>query len=233
MPLSRQRDYLSIGEVLDEIRSDFPDISISKIRFLESEGLIEPERTPSGYRKFFPKDVDRLRYVLGLQRDHFLPLKVIKERIATGTNGGGPAPAPAAVPAPAAARPATPPPPATEVSMTATELAGASGLSEGELQGLIEYGILDAGKTVYDGDDLVASRAAAGLFRYGVEPRHLRMYRNFAERESAFFEQIVSPVRSRKDPEAQREASRSITEIASLAQQFLDAMVRSKMRSLL
>ena len=232
MPLSRQRDYLSIGEVLDEIRNEFPDISISKIRFLESEGLIEPERTPSGYRKFFPKDLDRLRYILGLQRDHFLPLKVIKERIASGANGGAPTPAPAGAPA-AVARPATPPPPATEVSMSVTELAAASGLSEGELQGLIEYGILDAGKTVYDGDDLVAAKAAAGLFRYGVEPRHLRMYRNFAERESAFFEQIVSPVRSRKDPEAQREASRSITEIAALAQQFLDAMVRSKMRDLL
>lgn len=233
MPLSRQRDYLSIGEVLDEIRNEFPDISISKIRFLESEGLIEPERTPSGYRKFFPKDLDRLRYILGLQRDHFLPLKVIKERIAGGANGGAPVAAPADAPPAAGARPSTPPPPATEVSMSIAELAGASGLSEAELQGLIEYGILDGGKAVYDGDDLVAARAAAGLFRYGVEPRHLRMYRNFAERESAFFEQIVSPVRSRKDPEAQREASRSITEIAALAQQFLDAMVRSKMRDLL
>src|SRR3990170_3493842 len=93
MPLSRSRDYLSIGEVLEEIRTDFPDITISKIRFLESEGLIEPERTPSGYRKFFPKDVDRLRYILGMQRDQFLPLKVIKERIAA-TGNGGPLPVP-------------------------------------------------------------------------------------------------------------------------------------------
>lgn len=117
--------------------------------------------------------------------------------------------------------------------MTSAELAAAAGLSEGELGGLVEFGILDGAKEVYDGDDLVAARAAGGLFRYGVEPRHLKMYRNFAERESAFFEQIVSPVRSRKDPEAQREASRSITEIASLAQQFRDAMVRSTMRDLL
>ena len=78
MPLSRSRDYLSIGEVLENIKADFPDISISKIRFLEAEGLIEPERTPSGYRKFFDKDVGRLRYILSLQRDHFLPLRVIK-----------------------------------------------------------------------------------------------------------------------------------------------------------
>ena len=97
MPLSRSRDYLSIGEVLEEVRADFPDISISKIRFLESEGLIEPERTPSGYRKFFPKDVDRLRYILSLQRDQFLPLKVIKDRISSGSNGGV---APASAPVP-------------------------------------------------------------------------------------------------------------------------------------
>lgn len=240
MPLSRSRDYLSIGEVLEEIRADFPDITISKIRFLESEGLIEPERTPSGYRKFFPKDVDRLRYILGMQRDQFLPLKVIKERI-TATGNGGPLPAPVGTPppppgtAPAPASSVAPSPSvaATEVTMTSAELAAAAGLSEGELGGLVEFGILDGTKEIYDGDDLVAARAAGGLFRYGVEPRHLKMYRNFAERESAFFEQIVSPVRSRKDPEAQREASRSITEIASLAQQFRDAMVRSTMRDLL
>ena len=82
MPLSRSRDYLSIGEVLESVRQDFPDVSISKIRFLESEGLIEPERTPSGYRKFFEKDVARLRHILSMQRDQFLPLKVIKERLA-------------------------------------------------------------------------------------------------------------------------------------------------------
>ena len=240
MPLSRSRDYLSIGEVLEEIRADFPDITISKIRFLESEGLIEPERTPSGYRKFFPKDIDRLRYILGMQRDQFLPLKVIKERI-TGTGNGGPMPVPTAgVPplppgAPAAPSPVSPSSSVavTEVTMTSAELAAAAGLSEGEFGGLVEFGILDGTKEIYDGDDLVAARAAGGLFRYGVEPRHLKMYRNFAERESAFFEQIVSPVRSRKDPEAHREASRSITEIASLAQQFRDAMVRSTMRDLL
>ena len=241
MPLSRSRDYLSIGEVLEEIRADFPDITISKIRFLESEGLIEPERTPSGYRKFFPKDIDRLRYILGMQRDQFLPLKVIKERITAMGNGGGPMPVPTPAAPPVAPGVAASPPPAapspsvaaTEVTMTSAELAAAAGLSEGELGGLVEFGILDGTKEIYDGDDLVAARAAGGLFRYGVEPRHLKMYRNFAERESAFFEQIVSPVRSRKDPEAQREASRSITEIASLAQQFRDAMVRSTMRDLL
>ena len=100
MPLSRSRDYLSIGEVLEAVRDDFPDISISKIRFLESEGLISPERTESGYRKFYEPDVDRLRYILALQRDHFLPLKVIKDRLKSGVSLTDPAPAPVAPAAP-------------------------------------------------------------------------------------------------------------------------------------
>jgi DNA-binding transcriptional MerR regulator len=231
MPLSRSRDYLSIGEVLDAVRVDFPDVSISKIRFLESEGLIEPERTPSGYRKFFDKDVERLRFILSLQRDHFLPLKVIKERIASGGNGGGAAPM-SVTPAPTTptSAPITSP---SEVSLSPEELGSAAGLDERSLKGLIEFGILDGAKQSYDGDDLVAAKAAAGLIGYGVEPRHLKMYRHFAERESAFFEQIVSPVARRRDPEAQHEVARSITEIMGLAQRFRDAMLRSTMRDLL
>jgi DNA-binding transcriptional MerR regulator len=242
MPLSRSRDYLSIGEVLDAVSTDFPDVSISKIRFLETEGLIEPERTPSGYRKFFEPDVERLRYILGLQRDHFLPLKVIKERLLSGSNGGDPIPTPAQAPAaPSVAESAagstvtggSTSRPSPDVNLSASEIGPAAGLNDKELQGLIEFGILDGTKDVYDGDDLIAAKAAAGLFRYGVEPRHLKMYRHFAERESAFFEQIVSPVTRRRDPQAQQEATRSINEIIGLAQSFRDAMLRSTMRDLL
>jgi DNA-binding transcriptional MerR regulator len=234
MPLSRSRDYLSIGEVLETVSQDFPDVSISKIRFLESEGLLEPERTPSGYRKFFEKDVARLRYILSMQRDQFLPLKVIKERLASGGNGGvmaPPAPPPPTGGGPTAA-PATGSPSAapTEVSMGPDELRTAAGLDEGEFQGLVEFGILDGAKDVFDGDDLVAATAARGLFRYGVEPRHLKMYRNFVERESAFFHQIVSPVTHRRDPDSQKEAARSMQDLFGLAQRFRDALSRSSMR---
>ena len=242
MPLSRSRDYLSIGEVLENVRPDFPDVSISKIRFLESEGLIEPERTASGYRKFYDADVQRLRYILSLQRDHFLPLKVIKDRIASGgANGGAEAPAAAAPAAP----PATPLPPSataasqpapqsmTEMSVTPEELASMAGLSDQELQGLFDFGILEKGKASYGGDDVVAAKAAAGLFRYGVEARHLKMYRNFAERERALLEQVVSPIARRKDPTAQREATTAIKELAGFAQQFRDAILRSSTRDLL
>src|SRR3989337_4123481 len=99
MPLSRTRDYLSIGEVLESLRSDFPDVTISKIRFLETEGLIAPQRTPSGYRKFYDSDVAKLRYILELQRDHFMPLKVIRERLVAPLPEGSPAPEPGAAPA--------------------------------------------------------------------------------------------------------------------------------------
>ncbi|HWC14015.1 MAG TPA: MerR family transcriptional regulator [Actinomycetota bacterium] len=232
MPLSRSRDYLSIGEVLESVRGDFPDVSISKIRFLESEGLIQPERTASGYRKFYDADVERLRYILSLQRDQFLPLKVIKDRLAGRSNGGE---APPAAPAPQGSQAATAPvaPAATELNLTQAELAEAAGLSERELQGLTDFGIVAPDKAVYDGDDLIAAKAAAGLFRYGVEPRHLKMYRNFAERERALFEQIVSPLARRKDPDAQRQAAAAIRDIARLAQQFRDAILRSSTRDLL
>ena len=108
--------------------------------------------------------------------------------------------------------------------MGADELRTAAGLDEREFNGLVEFGIIDGTKGVFDGDDLVAANAARGLFRYGVEPRHLKMYRNFVERESAFFEQIVSPVTHRRDPDAQKEAARSMQDLFGLAQRFRDAL---------
>ena len=236
MPLSRSRDYMSIGEVLESLRPDFPDVTISKIRFLEAEGLIDPERTPSGYRKFYEGDVTKLRYVLELQRDHFMPLKVIRERLDNpAVQIEGEAQAPAAAPA------AVPPAPLDttvgetpdlgDMTLTREELLSASGLSEEELAGLCDFGLF-APEGTYDADDLVAAKAARGLFKFGVEPRHLRMYRQFADRETAFFEQIVSPVSRRKDPDAQREAARSVRELAALSRQFRDALLRASLRSL-
>ncbi|MEA2486350.1 MAG: hypothetical protein QOF16_4 [Actinomycetota bacterium] len=230
MPLSRTRDYMSIGEVLDAVREDFPDISISKIRFLESEGLISPERTPSGYRKFFADDVSTLRHILGLQRDHFMPLKVIKEHLANGGAGAAPTPPPApskkrAGTGPSAAQTA---PVVTDVSMSAAELQKASGLSSEELKSLEDFGILapsDAG--TFDGWALSAATAAKALFSYGAEARHLRMYRQFAERETSFVEQIVTPVARRRDPDAQTQATAAARELVGLCQRLHDAMLRS------
>jgi DNA-binding transcriptional MerR regulator len=255
MPLSRSRDYLSIGEVLDSLRGDFPDVTISKIRFLEAEGLIAPQRTASGYRMFYEGDLARLKYILSLQRDHFMPLKVIRDRLHDADATGGVGAAEPAKPAKAAKTgkgskgskaklPAPPPiPPAadgdglgetTGVQLTRAELIKTTGLAEAELQSLEEYGLLapsEAGN--YDGAAVVCARAAKRFFEFGVEARHLKMYRQFADREVAFFEQIVSPVTRRKDPGAQDEATRSVRELAGLARQMRDATLRASLQELL
>jgi DNA-binding transcriptional MerR regulator len=234
MPLSRSRDYLSIGEVLETIREEFPDISVSKIRFLEAEGLISPERTGSGYRKFYEPDVKRLRYILALQRDQFLPLKVIKDRLSEfDANGGEPAVPKSQAPARRSSK--TPAPVATDVSLSKAELLKASGLSQSQLEGLEEFGVMPSRATEdrYDGNDLAVAKAALGLFEFGVEPRHLRMYRQLADREVNFVEQIVSPVARRRDEDAQKEAAKSAFELLDHSRRLRDALVQAEMREVL
>ncbi|HYP22623.1 MAG TPA: MerR family transcriptional regulator [Actinomycetota bacterium] len=236
MPLSRSRDYLSIGEVLDSVRADFPDVSISKIRFLEAEGLIAPERTPAGYRKFFEPDVARLRYILSLQRDHFLPLRVIKERLAEADRTGSypESEAPTAPAANGRGRAAAPEPePAlveVTVQMTRSELRDAAGLTDHQMGELEDFGVIGKRDSdVYDANDLVLARTSGRFFAYGVEPRHLRMYRQFADREATFFEQIVTPALMRKDPEGADEAHRSVKELLALSRQMREAALRSSL----
>ena len=371
-----ERTYLSIGDVLSLLKGEFPDITISKIRFLESQGLLDPERTPSGYRKFYEEDVDRLRWILRQQRENFLPLKVIKGRL--GTNGGmsasheggggaavgvalhegpeerarqqvmadpddvaprpagraGPrdesterewsapeprpgesAPAarmstgiasPSAAPAPtsrspvgvhrpaqagrpgagetspaeargprersgrsaqptvgaggrpdataglggrsgeaAARRPASSEETGDEtgsplsiglsgVNLTVEELAGASGLSVDELGELERYGLLvgrPVGDTTYfDEEALTVARLAAGFRRFGIEARHLRMYRTAADREASFFEQIVMPLLKQRNPVARRRAVDTLAELARLGQGLRGSLLRSALK---
>ena len=233
MPLSRSRDYLSIGEVLDSVRSDFPDVSISKIRFLESEGLIEPKRTDSGYRMFYDEDIARLRFILQLQRDHFLPLKVIRERLAEADGNGGVLPQMAPV---EAAKPAGKKAQVNlqGASLTRAELLKAAGLTEPQLKELEDFALIAPGDAgTYDENDLLVGKAARRFFEYGVQARHLKMYRQFAEREAAFFEQIVTPVARRKDPQGQADAAKSLGELAGLATQMREAALRTSLRALL
>jgi len=238
MPLSRSRDYLSIGEVLEAIKVDFPDVSISKIRFLESEGLINPERTGSGYRKFYDPDVARLRYILSLQKEQFLPLRVIRERLAEADASGSiPAIESAgdrsatSVPAKANGSRKAPSRISTDVQLDRTGLSEASGLSDDELQGLEDFGLIATGD-FYDGNDLAVANAARRLLDYGLEPRHLRMYRQWADREASFFEQIVAPMARRKDPSSQMKAAQSSQDLIGLSQQIRDAMLRTSMKQL-
>ena len=233
MPLSRERDYLSIGEVLETIRTDFPDVSISKIRFLENEGLIAPERTASGYRKFYEPDVARLRYILGLQRDHFLPLKVIKQRLAELQGDGVAAEELPAEGRDVAATAGAESDADADVSLTRGELAARTGLSEQQLAELEEYSILHRrAESSYGSDDLEIARAAAGLFAFGVEARHMRMFRQATDREVALIDQIVAPLRHRRDPQAQREVDDSVRELAQLNRRMRDALLRSSLEQL-
>ena len=223
------RDYLSIGEVLVTLKPEFPDVTISKIRFLESEGLITPERTASGYRKFFEGDVDRLRTILKLQRDEYLPLRVIRDRLDGDRSvSAGPPDRPAAEPEDEIAEPAT------ALEMTADEVAAATGVDVSVVEDLTSFGILrphsGQGGTVYGGDDVAVLRIVKGFFKFGVEPRHLTMYRHFADREATFFEQIVVPILRQRNPEAQRLARESLAELAGISRRLKQALLRANLR---
>jgi DNA-binding transcriptional MerR regulator len=223
------RDYLSIGEVLVTLKPEFPDITISKIRFLESEGLIAPERTPSGYRKFYDEDVQRLRMILRLQRDEYLPLRVIRERIDGREDGQG-----QLAGEPERAEPEDDVAPATDLQMNGEEIAAATGVERPLVDDLVSYGLLRPrqvdGQPTFDGDDLVVLRVAKDLFKYGVEPRHLTMYRHFSDREAAFFEAIILPVLRQRNPEARRQAAESISELARISRRLKQALLRANLR---
>jgi len=398
------RSYLSIGDVLTLLRQEFPDVTISKIRFLESQGLVNPERTPSGYRKFYEHDVERLRWVLRQQREHFLPLKVIKDRLEDEDGGGTPvsgaavtpsAPVPVAEPveapvlvgadaraadggtavapttalpgietaarhrtparatatvatttsgsagaattatdltdppahrahratlaaptvsptgpttAPAVGsvpvtngatngvaasgsgghagtesddRPASKPakgttrrtagapvrsrgaasgaassdaagdrgeppvdPPVTDTgvgvggaSLSLDELCAASGLSPEGVSELQDYGLLSAnvaaGVEFFDEEALAVAHLAAGFASFGVEARHLRLYKNAADREAGFIEQIVIPLVRQRNPEARARATRTAEELSRLGQQLKASLLRTALRDIL
>ena len=252
-----ERSVLSIGEVLDLLKAEFPDVTISKIRFLESQGLVNPERTPSGYRKFYSDDVERLRWILRQQRENFLPLKVIKGRLLSGdlsepsAGGGSPAePEPDGAAAEALGEALREPEPEPEVEpepegplaqpapdearLTAHELAQASGLDGRQVADLEKFGLLmpvtSAGQTHYDGHDLVVARLAAAFAVHGITARHLRMYKMAADREAAFYEQVVLPLVKQRNPQARRQATEDLTELARLGEGLRGALLRSALR---
>ena len=288
----RARAHLSIGEVLSLLQGEFPDITISKIRFLESQGLLDPERTPSGYRKFYENDIARLRWILHQQREHFLPLKVIKERLESGELGDPdadgeieaaeqPEPvraeldlptsttegAPPAETAPSAGAPADSPRRATaddestaagrgaaraardavrtapldphpaSVALSRDELAAAAGISVAQVEDLERFGLV-TGRTIgpsvlFDESALGVARLAAGFLRLGVEGRHLKMYRVAAEREAAFFQQLVMPQLKQRHPQARQQAIETLGELAELGEGLRAAMLLHALRDYL
>jgi DNA-binding transcriptional MerR regulator len=202
------RAYLGIGEVLARLRGEFPDVSVSKIRFLESEGLIEPARSPSGYRRFDEADVERLRYILIAQRDQYLPLRVIKERLPPhpdGTAGAG-----------------TPSGP-----LSRRELLAAAGIDDQQLDELENFGLVRRTGRAYGPDAVQVASAAAVLGRYGVEARHLRAVRAAVEREMSFIEQVVAPTLRQRNPDARGQAGRTAREIAAVTMRLHGALLEA------
>jgi DNA-binding transcriptional MerR regulator len=227
------RNYQSIGELLVSVKAEFPDITISKIRFLESEGLIDPERTPSGYRKFYDKDVERLKSILRMQRDEYLPLKVIKERLldqeSIDGQGDGMASTSGAVEPDEELADAP-----TGLQMSIEEMSAATGVERERIKELESFGLVRShgpeSARYYDGEDYIVLSIVKDFFRYGVEPRHLTMYKHFAERESSFFETIVLPQLRQRNPEARRTAATSLTDLARASRKLKQALLRTNLK---
>ena len=239
MSATAARAFMSIGEVLGQLRTEFPDVTISKIRFLEGEGLIEPERTPSGYRKFSRDDVARLRYVLAAQRDQYLPLRVIKQHLEAidrgleppAATGGGPQ-----VPRALVAAEGLPGPDdfvreTSELRLSRDELVDAAGIEAPQLEQLEQYGLIAARPGgFYDGDALVIAKTVAEMNRFGLEPRHLRAFRAAADREVGLVEQVVAPLVRQRNPEARGRAEEVARELAALSVKLHATLVRSGLR---
>ncbi len=234
------RARISIGEVLEQLRPDFPGLNISKIRYLESEGLVEPERTPSGYRKFSARDVERLRYVLTAQREHYLPLKVIREHLDAMDRGLEPpelAPTGPQVPRVVLSGDGMPSPEAfaaggPELRLSRRELVETAGIDEELLDQLVGFGMvrMRPGSKHFDGDALVVAKAAGELATYGLEPRHLRAFKTAADREVGLLEQVVEPIRRQRDAGAQARADEAVRDIAALSVKLHASLVKAGLR---
>jgi DNA-binding transcriptional MerR regulator len=224
---------MSIGTVLNALREEFPEVTISKIRFLEAEGLIEPQRTPSGYRKFSERDVERLAQVLRMQRDHYLPLKVIREHLDALERGEE-------VRLPSLGRPRDlgegellgdllgEPETATGARIGRDELLTITGISTEQLEEWESYGLVvplpDGG---YDAETVTVATLVAELGRHGIEPRHLRVMKAAADREAGLVDQVVAPLKLHRNPQTRAHAEARTKELAGLAVKLHAALVQS------
>jgi DNA-binding transcriptional MerR regulator len=239
---------MSIGAVLDLLRPDFPDVTISKIRFLEAEGLVTPERTASGYRRFTAYDCARLRFILTAQRDQYLPLKVIKAQLDAQPDGelpqsGSAYVAPRLVPVSsnggdagasydgeagisAVAR--------TQVRLSREDLLARSGVDDELLTALVKAGVITTGPAgFFDEHSVVIVQCARALADYGVEPRHLRAFRSAADRQSDLIAQIAGPVVKANKAGARDRADDLAREVAALAITLHTSLIKSAVRDVL
>jgi DNA-binding transcriptional MerR regulator len=230
---------MSIGAVLDLLRGDFPDVTISKIRFLETEGLVTPERTASGYRRFTAYDCARLRFILTAQRDQYLPLKVIKAQLDAQPDGelpqtGSAYGVPRLVSVTGADGEATDGLAATQARLRREDLLARSGVDETLLSELVKGGIIKPGPAgFFDEHAVVIAQCARALADYGVEPRHLRAFRSAADRQSDLIAQIAGPVVKAGKAGARDRADDLAREVAALAITLHTSLIKSAVRDVL
>ena len=214
----------TIGEVINLLRPEFPEVTVSKVRFLETKGMVKPRRSRSGYREFSPDDVSRVRYILQQQRDHFLPLKVIKSKLNAWERGEVPTDTPSG------------PPPETYFAsgssdMSRDELGRAAGLAPVDLDMLIENDVIKPvmadGGEAFGADDLTVAQAAARLLRNGLAPRHLRTLRLGAERSSELLYQLTVPLLRHGTPDTRRRAAEILADCAQASGEMQQAIVRA------
>ncbi|GBG38899.1 transcriptional regulator FtsR [Mycobacterium montefiorense] len=235
---------MSIGAVLDLLRPDFPDVTISKIRFLEAEGLVTPQRAASGYRRFTAYDCARLRFILTAQRDHYLPLKVIRAQLDAQPDGELPAfGSPYGVPRlvsvtdddaasdngsdAAAVAP-------TRVRLSREDLLERAGVGEDLLTALLKAGVIASGPGgFFDEHTVVILQCARALSDYGVEPRHLRAFRSAADRQSDLIAQIAGPLVKADKAGARDRADDLAREVAALAITLHTSLIKSAVRDVL
>lgn len=248
----RQAPTLSIGEVLTALQEHFPDITVSKIRFLESRGLIEPSRAASGYRRFASEDVERLRWILTMQRDHFLPLRVIKERLdqrlldeieepgsvlasidqsplspetqsqISGDPNGDPRYSRFRPPAPAVD------------DVGASDFARLVGLSSRDVDSLVSFGLIEPiardGTTRFSRESLRIGKAAASFLAYGIEARHLKAWRVAAEREASILQQVLAPVLRQEATGSRSEARLIADNLIEMGNTIRETIIVSALR---
>ena len=210
---------LTIGAVVKQLEREFPDISISKIRYLEDQKLLSPRQTRGGYRLYTPHDVQRLRTILRLQRDEFLPLRVIRQELAAGRADAdvGQAKPPDARPL----RRATVGAKAQDAQYTLDDVIEETGADPGLVRELEEYGVIKGerreGELFYDETDREIVRAVTELARFGVGGRNLRVFRSSADREAALLEQILAPALRSRNPDRRKEAVEALDNLAAIA----------------
>ena len=216
-PPPRKEKALTIGAVVKQLEREFPDISISKIRYLEDQKLLSPRRTPGGYRLYGPADVDRLRTILRLQRDEFLPLRVIRQELAAGMTE------PEAPPVPEARGPRR-----ATVALRGPgslyrldDVLEDTGADQSLVKELEDYGVIKGerrdGEQLYDDTEREIIRAVTELKRFGVGGRNLRVFRTSADREAALLEQILAPALRSRNPERRKEAVEALENLAAIA----------------